>query len=100
MAPVPFRFQCRARAAIGDPRITNELRQFQRDIDQPAGIEYHPEDSVYDPSSAGSASATTLTPPSRSPAIAKRQVSGYVRVWRGTVRRGALLASEHVGFRP
>ncbi len=31
------------------PAGKNELRQFQRDIDQQLGIEYHPEDSVYDP---------------------------------------------------
>lgn len=31
------------------PASKNELRQFQHDIDQHAGIEYHPEDSVYDP---------------------------------------------------
>jgi hypothetical protein len=31
------------------PASKNELRQFQRDIDQHVGIEYHPEDSVYDP---------------------------------------------------
>jgi hypothetical protein len=27
----------------------NELRKFQHEIDQHVGIEYHPEDSVYDP---------------------------------------------------
>jgi hypothetical protein len=31
------------------PASKNELRQFQRDIDQHVGIEYHPEDSLYDP---------------------------------------------------
>ncbi len=31
------------------PAGKNELRQFQRDIDQQLGIEYHSEDSVYDP---------------------------------------------------
>jgi hypothetical protein len=31
------------------PASKNELRQFQRDIDQHVRIEYHPEDSLYDP---------------------------------------------------
>ncbi len=31
------------------PASRNQLRQFQCDIDQHVGIEYHPEDSVYCP---------------------------------------------------
>ena len=31
------------------PASKDELRQFQREIDQHVGIEYHPEDSLYDP---------------------------------------------------
>ena len=40
------------------PASRNELRQFQHDIHQHLGIEYHPETAFTTPSSAGSASAT------------------------------------------